>query len=286
MKFNLFISFTVIVFSSFSQEYLLEFDKYNAITRFDWRGLESTDEDSVKNDFLNYVEQNNLMVDEKMSLKLMDKSLRHSIKALDINDDNIADIIYQGPYGGEGEVVYFYLNDGFSFKNVLDFRQGIAKVVWDGDLIDKIFVRDWGCCADPNLTNSVYKVNYSNMIPNAELIWQSIELEEFTTKPKGYFDSPKRFEIVNEQYKLRAQPRIDNTINNYHLHSTGNSIGILKEKYRGTAYASSTDSTGRIWWYVIIDKEFEVEDSYIDYQYYENQPHLVGWISSRYIKEL
>jgi len=136
------------------------------------------------------------------------------------------------------------------------------------------------------LSNSVYKLNYVNKIPSADLIWQSIELEEFIVKPKGYFDVPKRFEIVNEQYKLRAQPIIDNTTEYYQLELTGNTIGILKQKFRGTAYASSVDSTGRVWWYVIIDKEFEVENSYIDYQYYENRPHLIGWISSRYIREL
>jgi len=150
MKFYLFISFTIIVFCSFGQDYLLEFDKYNAISRFDWRGLEATDKDSIKNEFLKYVEQNNLLESEKMSLSLMEKSLKHSLKAVDINDDNLTDIIYQGPHGGEGDQVYFYINQATTFKNVITFQQGIIKVVWDGNLIDKIFVRDWGCCADPN----------------------------------------------------------------------------------------------------------------------------------------
>jgi hypothetical protein len=85
---------------------------------------------------------------------------------------------------------------------------------------------------------------------------------------------------------LRGQPYIDDTTQNYHLNITGNTIGLLEKGFRGSAYASTTDDTGRTWWYVTIDSEYKLKDTYIKYESRKFSPHLVGWISSRYIAEL
>ncbi len=278
---------TTTTLSTHSQNYLPEFDRYNSVYDFDWRGFESVDSYDIKQSFVEFINQNTeLLNSELVMLKSMDKELRFEIKAVDINNDKLVDIIYQGPWGGEGSIVHFFIRTPEGFEKVFTTRQGIVKVEWKEEFLNKIFVRDWGCCADPTLTNSVFQISYQNKIPTFELVWQSIELEEFLTKPKNYFPEPQRFEIENEKYKLRANPWIDDETENYHLEITGNTIGILKKGYMGTAYASREDETGRTWWYVIIDSQHELEDAYINYPYYEFKPHLVGWISSRYIKKL
>ncbi len=281
---------TVVIFSIptliMGQEYLLEFDRFNAVYNFDWRGLEATDEYEVKRVFVEFVESNELLSSERRMLEMMEKKLRFSIKAVDLNNDQQTDIIYQGPHGGEGSLIHIFIQSNATFEKVFTVRQGIVKVSWKGELLDRLYICDWGCCDDPTLTNSVYQVSYSDNRLHFQLIWESVELEEFLTKPKTYFDKPKRFEILNVEYKLRANPFIDNTTENHHLKITGNTIGILKKGFQGTAYASSEDETGRTWWYVLVDRKYELKDAYINYPYHEFKPYLIGWISSRYVKEL
>jgi hypothetical protein len=270
---------------TFGQDFLLEFDRYNPIYNFEWSGFEVPNDYEIKIKFIEFVEKNDILKSERNGLDVMDEKLRFHLRSVDLNNDQLADIIYQGPHMGEGSVFRIFIQTKTGFQVVFNNRQGIVKVDWKGNLLDKIYVRDWGCCADPNLTNSVYQVSYTGTIPNFKLIWESVELESFVTKPKFHF-SPKRFEIENEKYKLRANPWIDDKTANEYLGITGNTIGILKKGFQGTAYASIEDETGRIWWYVLIDEDFELEETYINYQYHEFKPHLIGWISSRYVKEI
>lgn len=270
---------------SFGQNYLEVFDRYDPFYSFEWNGFEAKDEYEVEQKFVEFAETNGLLENILKALEITKKQLRYQINAVDINNDKIADIIYQGPHMGEGSVVHIFLQTKSGFENIFTTYQGIVTVDWNGELLDKLYVRDWGCCADPNLTNMVYQVSYSNSTPTFKLIWESVELRSFVTKPKSTF-SPKRFEITLEQYKLRANPWIDDVTTNEFLGITGNTIGILEQGFKGTAYAQSVDETGRIWWYVLVDKEHELKDTYINYEAHESKPHLIGWISSRFIDEL
>ncbi|WP_024772644.1 hypothetical protein [Aquimarina macrocephali] len=276
----------LIIFNlTFGQDFLIEFDRYNPIYTFKWDGYEVPNHYEVKLEFIKYIDSNKLLEEEKRALEMMDTQLRFEIRAVDLNNDKLADIIYQGPYTGEGSVVYIFIQTESGFQKVFTTQQGIMKVDWKGEHLDKLYVKDWGCCADPNLTNSVYQASYSGSIPSFKLIWKSVELRSFITKPKHTF-TPKRFEIVNQKYKFRANPWIDDKTVNEFLGITGNTIGILKKGYKGTAYASHEDDTGRIWWYVLIDREHELENTYINYKHHRFKPHLIGWISSRFIKEI
>lgn len=270
----------------YGQDYLPEFDKYSAEYNFDWRGFESQDKYETIAAFTGFIEQNGLLETERQMLKLLKSNLVNSLKAVDINNDSLTDIIYFGPHEGEGVLVHIFIQENRGFRKVFTTSQGIVKVLWADGRIDKLLVHDWGCCADRTLSNFVYQAKYTDNIPTFSLVWQSIELTNFLTKPKHYFETPIRFGITAENYNLRANPFIDDTTENHLLEIKGNSIGILKKGFKGTAYASTEDNTGRIWWYVIIDKEFEVEQAYIHYPYYKFKPHLVGWISNRYVVEL
>ncbi len=284
MKKTVFILLLIPILT-FGQDFLIEFDRYNPIYTFKWDGYEVPNDYEVKLEFVKYVDLNGLLEGEKQALKMDDTQLRHEIRAVDLNNDKLADIIYQGPYMGEGSIIHLFIQTESGFQKVFTTQQGIVKVDWQGEYLDKLYVKDWGCCADPNLTNSVYQVFYSGSVPSFKLIWESTELRSFVTKPKNIFSS-KRFEIANQKYKLRANPWIDDETVNEFLGITGNTIGILKKGHKGTAYAAHEDETGRVWWYVLIDREYEVEDTYINYENHKFKPHLVGWISSRFINEI
>ena len=277
--------FLLISSLAYGQDYQSIFDRYNPSYSFDWSGFEVTDDYQVKLKFVEFIETNGLLEGELKALEMFETKLRFEIRAVDLNNDKLADIIYQGPHMGEGSVVHIFIQTQSGFEKSFTTMQGIVTVDWDGERLDKLYIKDWGCCADPNLTNSVYKVSYSNSTPTFKLIWESVELRSFVTKPKTTF-SPKRFEITMEQYKLRANPWIDDVTANEFLGITGNTIGILKKGFKGTAYAASKDATGRIWWYVVIDPEYELGDTYINYEYHDFKPHLLGWTSSRYVNEI
>lgn len=270
---------------TFAQNYQIIFDRYNPEYSFEWSGYEVSDEYSIKRKFVEFVEYKGLLKEERNALENTDGELRFSIRAVDLNDDNLADIIYQGPHMGEGAIVHIFLQTETGFKNVFTTQQGIVAVDWQDEKIDKLYVKNWGCCADPNLTNSVYEVSSLNSEPKFNLIWKSVELRSFVTKPKQSI-RPIRFEIINEDYKLRANPWLDDLTKNEILGITGNTIGVLSSGTKGTAYAAAEDETGRVWWYVLIDKEYEMEDTYINYEYHESKPYLLGWISSRYVKQV
>ncbi len=284
MKKIIFISF-LISNLSFGQDFLIEFDRYNPIYNFKWEGYEVSNDYEIKLEFVKYVDLNGLLEGEKQALKMNDTQLRYEIRAVDLNNDKFADIIYQGPYMGEGSIIHIFIQNESGFQKVFTTQQGIVKVDWKGEHLDKLYIKDWGCCADPNLTNSVYQVSYYENVPTFELIWKSVELRSFITKPKHVFTA-KKFEIANQKYKLRANPWIDDETANEFLEITGNTIGILKKGDKGTAYAAHEDKTGRIWWYVLIDNEYELEDTYINYESHKFKPHLVGWVSSRFINEI
>jgi len=281
------ISLLLILISTltYGQDYQSIFDRYNPSYSFDWSGFEVTDDYDVKLKFVEFVEAKGLLEGELKALEMFDTKLRFEVRAVDLNNDKLADIIYQGPHMGEGSVVHIFIQTDSGFEKSFTTMQGIVTVDWDGERLDKLYVKNWGCCADPNLTNSVYQVSFSNSNPTFKLIWESVELRSFVTKPKSTFE-PKRFEIAMEQYKLRANPWIDDVTANEFLGITGNTIGILKQGFKGTAYAASEDETGRIWWYVLIDKEYELENTYINYEYHDFKPHLLGWISSRFVNEI
>ncbi len=190
---------------SFAQNYLKEFDQYNPYYVFDWNGFESSDHHEIKERFIEFTVSSHLLEEEKQALALAGTELRFHLRALDLNDDGLSDIIYQGPYMGEGLVVHLFIQTKSGYENIFSFGQGIVKVLWKDNKLDKLLVHDWGCCADPILTNYVFQVSYEGNIHGFELIWKSVELESLITKPKSYSES-RRFEVVNEAYKLRANP--------------------------------------------------------------------------------
>lgn len=68
----------------------------------------------------------------------------------------------------------------------------------------------------------------------------------------------------------------------------GNQIAQLSKGTRGRALAESTDSTGRIWWFIEIDPNEGLSNSAFgpgDYLL-TDKPKIVGWISSRFVKRL
>jgi len=278
------LTFTILTFfivlQANSQNYIRtidNFDPWSGQTKYDYELLSRFDKYCRANNLLN---GSLAMIDARG-----DKSWNFT-KAVDLNNDGLQDVIYSGPSGGEPSIVYFFIQTNSGFEEVFEAMQGIEKVIWNGQLLDKVFTSDWGCCAAFHLINSVYEVKYNQQNkPNFTKVFQTIEVGDELTKPKSYFSDPIEFTVDNEGYKLRLTPQIDDTTEYQWIEITGNTIATLKQGTRGTALASQTDETGRVWWYVSIDLDDNVQNCILR-NTDEFPTKVIGWISSRYVTQI
>ena len=175
--------------------------------------------------------------------------------------------------------------------------QGIVKVEWKDKKADKIYITNWGCCADYVVTNKIYQLKYQKSTPSFKKIYQSASVLR-EKKPSDLLENPIRFEILNDDYKIRYAPVFDDsTLNEWDLiidtvahtaiegKGTGTVIGRLEKGTTGTAIGKKEDKSGRVWWYVEIDEKFIPKDKVVYFE--DNFPtKIVGWISSRFVKTL
>ncbi len=288
MKKSLILVLFVSNLSHGQQHYQLTFDQYNRSQNFDWRGLEEYNSYLVKQEFKEYAKANDLLAVEINFIEVSNYNggLINHLKAIDINNDSQADIIYRGPSGGEPYLFKIFINQNGRFNKVFETMQGVVKVEWEDERLSKIYAHDWGCCAEIRVINRVFDVEYNNNIPSIKQVFESVEVERMS-KPIQFFKQPKEFKILNENYRLRMDPWIDDESIQFtddYTERLGNTIGLLHKGQTGTAYAFRKDETGREWWYVTI-KSNELKDSVIyNEDLVDNVVH-VGWLSSRYVEE-
>ena len=88
--------------------------------------------------------------------------------------------------------------------------------------------------------------------------------------------------MVNKKYFLRTSPEIIKRIESkLDDDQEGNIAHICTTGEQGIAYASQTDSTGRVWWFVCI-KNMNTNPKT---EFPEKGSYYLGWMSSRYVKK-
>lgn len=281
---------TIFIEFNYAQDFLKLFDSYNQNYNYNWRGIDNRQTLDFKESFIEYANQNGLLKDESAFFKANPGfgNILNNLYVVDINGDKYLDIIYSGSSGGEPNVVKFFMQKDGDFELTFTVYQGIVRVEWEKGKIKSIMSHDWGCCAEFRVINSVYEVNYTNNIPKFEKRYQSIEYE-FMKKPLEFFGEAIRFSVDNEGYKLRAFPEIDDTTlinSDFNEQRMGNTIGILSQGTIGKAYGEHTDATGRVWWYVEIDKEYEVKDNALYMADLKYPTYVIGWISNRFVTKI
>ncbi len=291
MRIILTIAFLIVVINlNYSQDFLRFFDSYNQNYNYNWRGIDNKQTLDFKDKFVDYARRNDLLKNEFIYYDANPRqgSVRNNLHVVDINGDNQEDVIYSGSSGGEPNVVKFFIQSDSDFKLVFSVYQGIVKVFWEKERIKEILTHDWGCCAEYRLINTSYNVSYVDDNPKFEKNYQSIEYQ-YMEKPLEFFEKPIKFIVDNEKYKLRAYPIIDDTsmINSdFNENRMGNTIGVLTRGTKGKAYGKRIDETGRVWWYVEVDNEFEVQENVLYMSDLKFPTHVIGWISSRYVTQI
>jgi hypothetical protein len=253
---------------------------------FNWKGIEKQD-DNLKAVFNKQLPT--LLKDEYSIYTYEKKDILKDCHLVDINNDGVNDIIYNGSSGGEGSEVTIFFKTKDGFKNIFKQIQHIKKLEFKENKLYRLFIYDDGCCADYNDFNKIYQTDYSGNIPRFNLIYLTANTHR-AYFPKKYFDKPIYFEVLNNNYKMRENPKIDDTSKNGMggIEFIGNNIDTLNKGTKGRAIANETDKTGRVWWLVEIDSAYNSYGDLFYHSQFETKytASRMGWISSRYVKKI
>lgn len=213
------------------------------------------------------------------------KDLANALHELDLNNDGLEDIIFDGQSGGEPRQISIYINRGKQFKKIFNDYQGILKLEFTKGILSTLTIKDWGCCAEVNVANKFYKV----IEIDNELKFKLVKIVKYidgTKLPKKYCTTTKVLKILNNNYNLRASPVIDDTTEFYYggEPTIGNTVGLIKEGSLGTVIGESIDDTGRVWYFVSIMPEFELKATVFYDSADEIKSHKCGWVSSRFVE--
>jgi len=174
-----------------------------------------------------------------------------------------------------------------SYHKVFDkFGELINIIKHDSFVPISLVLKDIECCGSNQIVYEIY--NLVKLHGKSEYIL-SAKYSSYreTELPKDSFVSPRLFEVKNEKYFLRLNPYIE-TSNKYEedLHIDGNIVQIYKSKSKGYAIAEEKDSTGRIWWFVIMMNNLDIKGTLSEGGNNEIKNYSIGWMSSRYLKEI
>jgi hypothetical protein len=218
-------------------------------------------------------------------------SLRKVLHFLDLNGDGKEDVIFEGQSDGEANEVAIFIKTRQGYKKVFSTFQGVVKMEWENKALSRLYIDDWGCCDDYIERHMIYDVSYRQVgIPKFTKVYQALSIHN-GIKPDSLLEKKFAFEVLNEGYKMRSAPKIDDVSvqpwDNDQTKETGsgNIIGRLLKGATGTALAKKLDNTGREWLFVQIDAAYFTKN---DIFYVENKfpTKYIGWISSRFIKAL
>ncbi len=210
---------------------------------------------------------------------------------IDFNADGLKDVLFNGSVvGGESKVILLFLNTGEAYTSILDLQ---GKIVWmqqkDKYSPFHFGINHYGCCASINDVLEFYTpLKLGNEFKY--VVSQKIAMIKETILPANDFIDPIAFKTVNPEYHLRSTPQIDNEnkdgrFRDYNV--KGNILATYPPESVGTAIAKKTDSTGRVWYFVVMKNNTEPLTELFSKGVNNNRSYYsVGWMSSNYLKEL
>lgn len=196
---------------------------------------------------------------------------------IDINNDGEKDIIYQGPAGGEENMTVIFINENNSYTEVFRKKQVIFEIEFIENRLSNLAINNVGCCADPQVLEYYYKVNYQNNRPNFSLTRTIGYLSDYE-KPINKFEQEIPFIIQNDEAKLRNDCYELNTLQPFYG-TNGNILNTYKKGDKGIAIAHKIEN-GTQWVYVLMAKKMIVGDTDF-YTFREQEIELYGWLKKR-----
>ena len=253
---------------------------------FDWESIEKQNQELKKqfiknhpNEFKQY--RHNTEYTPTIS------DLERCLHIIDFNGDGLDDIIFDGQSDAEPREIIVFINTGKSFTKIFTGYQEIHKIVFLDGKVHRLCIRDGGCCCDYTGTNKIYSVDYSVKLPKINQVSQ-MEYIYTLEYPSSYFDKPIKFKVLNDKYNIRFSPIIDDITEVWYCGEPeiGNSLGKIQSGSIGYALAEKADLTGRIWWYVALNPNSKIVESLYSDEKDKPNCYKLGWISSRFVKEI
>ena len=204
---------------------------------------------------------------------------------VDIDGDNENEIVYNGFNGSEGEMILILNLSKSGYKITLKVFGRLVDIS-SNKTPSEFTVLDYACCA--GYVTHLETFQYKEKLETFEIVKSLAKIDE-TVFPKTQIE-PIKFKIVNEKYNLRYSPEIVTGLKSgsfdFDPIENQNIVAVYGAGDTGKAIAESTDETGRVWWFVIMDNYPDKSKSifYKGNNKFEKY-NPVGWISSRFVEK-
>ncbi len=216
-------------------------------------------------------------------------------RLLDLDTDGHEELVYSGPYlnlsncgTGEGTATYIWRLTASGPTEQFRAYAFIQEIGASEHGSTHATLHYPGCCGEFVMTWTFIRiasggnrlaVDTTNGILTT---WMTVQ-----GGWERWLETPIPFVVTRSRYNLRYAPVIDDTSGGP-LEMVGRSSNLLAVFHagdRGLALAESHDTTGRLWWLVLMDPaipDSSVTTSAIDLLRYR----WVGWMSSRYLRRV
>lgn len=274
MKYLIKIVFLFVATTGFSQEIL----EYNYKYSYNWKqeGFQTIGEKSFQTIFPTI--QHLPWHDLETAFENIDK-----YHLIDIDNDNVDEIIYNGYSGSEGEMVLILKQIDNKYSIIQTFFGRIVNIEKENDF-QNLTVLDYSCCGGyvDHIQFFKYDADLNNYIIGRDLAKLEIMADDAS------YVKPIKFEVVRDQYNLRFNPKIVPNLNSanydFDLIQNQNISAIYSKGATGTAIAENIDETGRIWWLVIMNDNYLIQSIFYEGNNECYSYQLIGWMSSKYLK--
>lgn len=204
---------------------------------------------------------------------------------LDFDSDGRMDVICQGHLGGESKSIMFFRNQTNRYEEVIALAGELVYLSPRRPMEPLTFaINNYGCCSEiVDIYEYYVPVNTGEKF--RFLLSQKIAHSSSMMFPKSFIN-PIAFETQNPEYVLRSDPVIDDRMfEDSPTHLPGNVLAIYPPRSIGTAIASETDSTGRVWYFVIMTNNIDPIDQILYDGSNNDEPFKsMGWMSSRFLE--
>lgn len=197
------------------------------------------------------------------------------IYSLDINNDGLKDFLFYNTFCTEDAKTKVFVGHGATFLNCGTISGTLECTAHDSSSkCLSLILASSSCCAATYTNIYYYSLEGGNDNFKYRLL-KSIKMHLETIEPTSNIIKPTKFRVLNDSYKLRFSPTNNPPKNNI--------IAELPSGGLGIAYAASTDSTGRIWWFSVFEPGTSIKSDI-----FQNlkDGQVCGWISSRFVKPL
>lgn len=193
------------------------------------------------------------------------KDIAESYHLIDLNGDNNLDVVYNAAPGSDGPIFTVWLKTN-GYRKVISEPWAILQCIALDTAETEFIAYNTGPFGA--LTSKIQ----SFKIRSTEVIMNEVEFHVATKFPKEYLQISK-FIVQNDGYNLRSYPEVKNKPCEEQMDPDtficGSKYVTLNSETQGLALSKSTDQTGRIWWFSVVEVDFGIKK--------------LGWLSSRYV---